>query len=369
MFNWLIKMAWRDSRRNKSRLLLFVSSIILGIAALVAIDSFSINLQQSINNEAKSLVGADLVVSSLQPLGIENEKMLDSLGGEQARELSFGSMVLFPGHEGTRFANVKAIRGNFPFYGKIATVPESSATSFRKGRKALVDKTIMLQFNVAVGDSIKIGEQMFLIEGSVTSIPGQAGIASSIAPTVIVPLEYIESSDLVQKGSRVNRNFYFKFDDNRNVEATIKPLESRLKTVKADYETVEKRKRTLGTAFSNLTDFLGLVGFIALLLGCIGVASAVHIYIKDKKPIVAVLRTLGASGKQAFLMYLIQICGMAIIGDWCGIGLRHTSCVADRIKRFSASSKHQQRYFVGRSYSGYCYGINRVAFVCIVVAH
>ena len=38
-FSWLLKMAWRDSRRNRSRLLLFVSSIILGIAAMVAIYS------------------------------------------------------------------------------------------------------------------------------------------------------------------------------------------------------------------------------------------------------------------------------------------------------------------------------------------
>ena len=321
MFNWLLLMAWRDSRKNRGKLLLFVSSIVLGIAALVAIDSFSINLQQSINNEAKSLVGADLVVSTLQPLGDDNQKMLDSLGGEQARELNFGSMILFPGHEGTRFASIKAIKGNFPFYGKISCVPESASTSFRNGKRALVDKTLLLQFNMNIGDSIKVGEETFLIEGSVTSVPGQAGIASSVAPTVVLPLEYIENSDLVQKGSRVNRNFYFKFADNVNPELVIKPLESRLKAVKADYETVEKRKKSLGTAFSNLTDFLGLVGFIALLLGCIGVASAVHIYIKDKKKIVAVLRTLGASGRQSFMMYLIQICGMALIGSIVGAAL------------------------------------------------
>jgi len=59
-FPWLVKMAWRDSRRNRGRLFLFVSSIILGIAALVAISSFGENLQTDINKEANKLLGADL---------------------------------------------------------------------------------------------------------------------------------------------------------------------------------------------------------------------------------------------------------------------------------------------------------------------
>ncbi|NVJ46061.1 MAG: hypothetical protein HWE07_03005, partial [Cytophagia bacterium] len=52
---WLLKMAWRDSRRSKSRLFLFISSIIIGIAALVAINSFSDNLKDDINSQAKEL--------------------------------------------------------------------------------------------------------------------------------------------------------------------------------------------------------------------------------------------------------------------------------------------------------------------------
>ena len=59
-FSWLLQMAWRDSRRNLGRLLLFISSIIIGIAALVAINSFSENLQADIDNQAQTLLGADL---------------------------------------------------------------------------------------------------------------------------------------------------------------------------------------------------------------------------------------------------------------------------------------------------------------------
>ena len=95
-FRWLLKMAWRDSRKNRSRLLLFVSSIILGIAALVAISSFGVSMQDEIEGEAKKLLGADLEVSDRQPFAEKARLLMDSLGGEQSKEVGFASMVMFP---------------------------------------------------------------------------------------------------------------------------------------------------------------------------------------------------------------------------------------------------------------------------------
>ena len=57
---WYLRMAWRDARQNKFKLLLFASSIILGVAALVSINSFSANLQDEVNQQSKELAGADL---------------------------------------------------------------------------------------------------------------------------------------------------------------------------------------------------------------------------------------------------------------------------------------------------------------------
>src|SRR5690606_16883384 len=87
------------------------------------------------------------------------------------------------------------------------------------------------------------------------------------------------------------------------------------------FDTVDERKQDIGEAFMNMNNFLNLIGFVALLLGCIGVASAVHIYIKDKLPTVAILRTLGTSGKQAFFIYLLQIVAMGLAGSMLGAAL------------------------------------------------
>ncbi|MHB1178362.1 MAG: ABC transporter permease [Daejeonella sp.] len=311
-------MAWRDSRRSRSRLFLFISSIIMGIAALVAIYSFEYNLRQDIDLQAKTLLGADLVIETNKDVKKEALPMLLSLGDERSEERTFASMIYFPKSQGTRLVNVRALKGAYPYYGDIETSPASASRAFRGNKQALVDKTLMLQFDANVGDSIKVGEVSFLIAGVLNKAPGQTGFAASVAPIVYIPLSYLEQTGLSQKGSRITYNFYYKFGQEVNVEKLAKKLEPRLEKAELDFETIESRKENTGRSFEDLTEFLALVGFVALLLGCIGVASAIHIYIREKINTIAVLRCLGASSKQAFIIYLIQIVGIGLLGSIIG---------------------------------------------------
>lgn len=317
-FRWLILMAWRDSRRNRSRLFLFISSIILGIAALVAIYSFEYNLRQDIDSQAKSLLGADMVIETNKTVKKNILPVLMALGDQRSEERTFASMIYFPKSEGTRLVNVRALKGGYPYYGVIETTPASAGHSFRDGQQALVDKTLMLQFDSNIGDSIKVGELNFMIAGVLNKAPGQTGFSASVAPVVYIPLQYLEQTGLSQKGSRINYNFYYKFDQNVDADLLVKKLEPRLEKAEMDAETVESRKENTGRSFEDMTEFLALVGFVALLLGCIGVASAIHIYIREKINTIAVLRCLGASSKQAFIIYLIQIVGIGLVGSVAG---------------------------------------------------
>lgn len=317
-FRWLLLMAWRDSRRNRSRLFLFISSIILGIAALVAIYSFEYNLRKDIDSQAKSLLGADLVIETNKTVKEEAMPLLGSLGKERSEERAFASMIYFPRNQGTRLVNVRALSGEYPYYGEIETSPAAASRTFRLGKSALVDKTLMLQFDVKPGDSIKVGEVTFQIAGVLNKAPGQTSFSASVAPIVYIPLSYLDETGLSQKGSRITYNFYYKFPEDVDVGKLVKKLEPRLEKAELDYETIESRKENTGRSFEDLTEFLALVGFIALLLGCIGVASAIHIYIREKINTIAVLRCLGASSWQAFLIYLIQIIGIGLIGSVIG---------------------------------------------------
>lgn len=316
--SWLWKMAWRDSRRSRSRLFLFTSSIILGITALVAINSFKESLFAAINSQAKGLLGADLVVRSSQPFDEETLPLLDSIGTNRSSECYFASMIYFPRSQGTRLVQVRALEGEFPYYGAIETDPVEASRTFRGKKQALVDQTLMLQFGVELGDEVKVGTETFEIVGRLQKIPGQTGITTTVAPVVYIPYEYVEQTGLLQKGSRINYLEYFKFEDEGYVKTVEETYEERFDQLGLRYDTVEEEKEDTGRAFSNLTGFLNLVAFVALLLGCIGVASAVHIYIKEKIASVAVIRCLGGTSKQAFFIFLIQIGIIGLFGAIIG---------------------------------------------------
>src|SRR3954470_1096188 len=108
MNSFIWKMAWRDSRSSRRRLLLFSISITLGIAALVSIGSFRHSLARAIDDQARSLIGADLVIESTRAFRPEDEQLLHSLGEPQARETRFTTMASFPKSNGTRLAHVRA---------------------------------------------------------------------------------------------------------------------------------------------------------------------------------------------------------------------------------------------------------------------
>jgi putative ABC transport system permease protein len=319
---WLVKMAWRDSRRNRARLFLFVSSIVLGIAALVAIYSLNDNLRATIDEQAAELLGADVELSGNQPPSQTLIALMDSIGGEQSQERSFASMIAFPKNGGSRLAQVKALEGDFPYYGQIETQPAAASRTFQAGQyQALVERTLLLQYNSQVGDSIQIGELRFQIVGMVEKAPGQTGISTSVAPSVYIPLRYLEQTTLLQKGSRIRHTYYFKLPKGTQAEPLMERIKGRIEAADYNYKTVESQKAETGRSFRDLSRFLTLVGFVALLLGCIGVASAIHIYLKEKIASIALLRCLGVRSSQAFLIYLIQVTGIGFAGSLFGAAL------------------------------------------------
>ncbi|HIB47864.1 MAG TPA: FtsX-like permease family protein [Flavobacteriaceae bacterium] len=313
-------MAYRDAKASRVRLLLFIASIVLGIAAVVAIQLLSDNLKNNIQLQSKSLMGADYIIDARQEPTQRAQEIIDSLQPD-AKEVNFVSMVAFPKNEGTKLVRVRGIEGAFPFYGTLETQPASAATSYQNEEGALVDATLMLQFNVEPGDSIKVGELTLPILGALKSIPGSTAISTSVAPTVVIPFQQIKATELLQFGSRKEYQFFYKASDTLDLEKFESKIEPMLDLEKADLDTHTSTSRRLGRRFENLSKFLNLAAFIALLLGCIGIASSVQIYIREKLTAIAVLKTMGASRLQSFLIFLIQISGIGIIGGLIGSGI------------------------------------------------
>lgn len=316
---WLFKMAWRDAKASKARLLLFMASIILGIAAVVSIQLFSQNLTANIQRQSKSLMGADFLIDTDQLPTARAQAIIDSLKPD-ASEVNFVSMVAFPKNNGTKLVRVRGLQGDFPFYGTIDTQPIAAATSYQTLGGALVDATLMLQYNLQTGDSLKIGEITLPIAGELNAIPGNTAVSSSVAPLVIIPFRLIADTELLQFGSRKEYQFYYK-QPNVDLAALEERLQPLLEAENADLDTHTSTSSRLGRRYDNVGSFLNLTAFIALLLGCVGIASSVNIYIKEKIKAIAVLKCLGASRKQSFLIFLIQIAGIGILGGFIGTAI------------------------------------------------
>lgn len=320
--NFILKMAWLDSRTSRRRLVLVSLSIVLGVAALVAIGSFSANLQRAIDDQSKGLLGADLAVKARATPSAEAEAFIDSIpGAERAREITFSSMAVFPSaaHR-TRLITVRAIEGAYPYYGDVKTAPAGAFARLGEGG-VLVEETIMRQFGLKAGDPLKLGEKVFVIAGALEQFPGDSAAVATLSPRVLVALPALEGTGLLGRGSLVRHAAYFKFDTGFDAEGFVAANRERLRELRLATDTVEERKRELGQALQNVQGFLSLVGFVALVLGAIGVASAIHVYVRQKITTVAVLRCLGASAWQSFAVYLVQGLALGFLGALVGAGL------------------------------------------------
>jgi putative ABC transport system permease protein len=317
-------LAWRESRTARRRLLLYMSSISLGVAALVAIDSFASNVQQSIRAQARDLMGGDVSFSYNAKLSAPLQSILDSLnmhGTPVATVVSFISMASDTRSGGTRLAQIKAVTPQYPFYGEIVTTPEGQWARLQQGPYVIVDPALLIALDARVGDSLAIGYVKFEIIGAITSMAGQSDASLVMAPRVFLPERYASETQLLGFGSRASYEWLVKLPPKISSTDWVKPLRAKFQNEHVHVVTVVQRETNIAESVQQLADFLGIVGLIALLLGGIGVASGVNAFVTRKIDTVAVLRCLGATSGQVLAIYVAQAAVMGFVGAAAGAAL------------------------------------------------
>lgn len=319
--SWIWKFAWRDGRSSQRKLFLSMASMVLGVAALVAVNSFSKALGRAVNEQSKALLGADLSIEGRQPFSTEAESLIAAIGGEQSRQVSFSSMAYFPKSGSMRLVQVRALQGRFPYYGAFETEPPGAAEKFQSTPEALVDRGLMLQFGARVGDSIRLGAGEFRIAGNLKKIPGESLALTLISPRVYIPMAFLDRTQLLQRGSIARYKVFFKLKPGADVERLVRDIAPKLSRLRLEADTVNKRKAAIGRPIDNLTRFLNLVGFIAALLAAVGVASGIHVYSREKISTIAILRCLGARPGETVAVFSLQAIAMGLVGSVLAIWL------------------------------------------------
>ena len=317
----LVGLAWRESRTARRRLLLYMSSISLGVAALVAIDSFAANVTDSVRDQSRALLGGDASLTSGDRYTPKVLHVLDSLkaaGVAQAQSTNFASMVLVPRSGGTRLVQVRAVSTDYPFYGKITSDPDAAWPALQSGPNVVVDPALLVSLDARIGDTVTLGMERFVITGTLKSVPGEVGISATIGPRVYIPERYLEKTRLLVFGSRADYETLFRLPNGTDQTKFAAGVRKAITGERARVRTVKDTEINLTQAIDQLRDFLGVVGLVALLLGGIGVASGVHAFVMRKIDTVAVLRCLGATSWQVLAIYVVQAALMGLIGAALG---------------------------------------------------
>lgn len=320
----LVSLAWRESRSTRRRLLLYMSSISLGVAALVAIDSFAANINRSVRAQSRALVGGDVSFTARQGWTKQTDALFDSLGKTGvtlARETSFASMATSKAKGTTRLAQVRGVTQTYPLYGEVTTDPAGRWADLQQRRVALVDPSLLIALDVAVGDSLQLGFASFEIVGSLVNVPGDPGMAAAIGPRIYIGDQYVADTKLLTFGSRADYEGFARLRPGVNAEDWLKAIRPTLDSARVRSRTVSESESSLTESIEQLANFLGIVGIVALLLGGVGVASGVNAWVARKIDIVAVLRCVGATSRQVLLIYATQAALMGLLGASIGAAL------------------------------------------------
>ena len=326
---FVASMAWREARASGRRLFLLTAAISIGVAALVAIESFTDNLRTAVEGQSRALLGGDLAVSlRTRPDSVFRDTLnaLARAAGsdpvrDEAEVVSFAGMAYVTRTEGTRLVRVSAITGGYPFYGQVRTEPAGAWARLNTDRATLVDPSFLTALGAEIGDTMALGESRFVIAGTVTSFPGDVGIRSAFGPRVFIPGRLLKETELLGFGSRAEYEWYLRTPatlDAREFTTTWRPA---IRALQGRLRSAVEEERDLQANLDQLGRYLGLIALIAILLGGIGVGSAVQVFVRRKRDSIAVLRCLGATSRQVFSVYLLQAALMGLAGSALGVVL------------------------------------------------
>lgn len=328
--NWRFAtaLAWREGKGALRKTGLHATAVAVGVGALVAVHGFRADAERSIQSQARTLLGADMRLSRRDSLPDSVRAVVDSLvaaGVQESDVVTVPSMVLAERSGTARLFQVRSVRGGWPFYGApTVQPPEAWPLDGRDG--AWVDPAVLVQLGAELGDTVLLGELRVPIVATVTDLPAEFGFETAIGPPVLVPAGLLQRAGLLGFGSLARHETYLATDDEEAPEAIRERYETLLRSSGTGYTTARRRAERLSNGLQGLSRYLGIVGLAALLLGGIGVASAVHVFVRSKLTSVAVLRCLGATRRLVLTAYVIQaaVVGVlgSIVGAMAGLGLQ-----------------------------------------------
>jgi putative ABC transport system permease protein len=325
---FVFRMLVRETRASWRRLLFFFLCVAIGVAAIAAMRSAIQNVRSGLAHEARTLTAADLVVQGTRAwdaaaLDILQRRLATAHVQAVTETIETPTMVrpADPAKAVARMVELQAVEPAFPLYGTV-TLAEGRpyAHALLEHGGVIVRPELLAQLGVTVGESIIIGQAPFEIRGVLDNEPGRRTGAFTLGPRVLIDTADLPRTGLLTFGSRARYQRLIRVSDQdlpRLTRELRDDFRGKFITVRNYRDTEDRVGRDLGTA----ENYLGLVGYIMVILGGIGVWSVTRVFIQQKLQSVAVLKCVGASAWQVLSVYVAQVLLLSALGSGLGLAL------------------------------------------------
>jgi putative ABC transport system permease protein len=332
---FVLRMAVRETRASWRRLLFFFICIAVGVAAIVALRSVIQNVRGVFGKEARSLIAADVLISTNRDWPSEARQTIDHRLQEagataQTETIETPTMVRPADASRTvaRMVELRAIQSAFPLYGTLdleGGQPYSHAMLKHLG--VLVRPELLTALNVKVGDQILIGKSAFTIRGVIKNEPGRSVGNFSLGPRILIDFDDLPATGLLSFGSRSRHVLLVKLPESR-IQPLLTTLQSDFKEEFISARSFRSTDDEVGRDFDRAENYLSLVGLVIVILGGIAVSSVTRVFVLQKLRSIAVLKCLGATSAQIIAVYLLQVMTLGLAGSLLGVGLARLAIAA-----------------------------------------
>ena len=325
---FVLRMALRETRASWQRLLFFFICIAVGVAAIVALRSVIQSVRAVFGTEAKSLIAADVLISTNRDWTPEARATIDrrlAQAGvlERTESIETATMVrpADPSRTLARMVELRAVQKAFPLYGTL-TLRDGQTYShdLLRGKGVLVRPELLAALEVRVGDQITIGQVPFTIRGIIVDEPGRRVGDFSLGPRVLIDYDDLADTGLLTFGSRARRVVLVRVPD-RAIDTLVTTLRADFRQEFVNARSYRASDDEIGRDFDRAENYLSLVGLVIVILGGIAVSSVTRVFVLQKMHGIAVLKCLGATSGQIIAIYMLQVMALGLAGSVLGVAL------------------------------------------------
>jgi len=318
-------IAWRDLKSAPGKFAFVVLSVAVGVAALVGVRGFSGSFRHTLSTDARSLLAGDLSARIFrQPTTDDNNKVATALRPDGAGVRSTWvtetvSMASVPPDPVPLLVSLKAVDPNaYPFYGQVALQPAMNLKQALAGNSAAVAEEFLIRLNARVGQTLHLGGKDFKITAVILQEPDRITSGAGMGPRVMISQASLAATGLIAPGSRASQRLLVQVPPSTDLTLVRKQLETALPDAQVmDYK---EGNPALNRGLDNATAILSLICLVAMVLGAIGVAMAMHSHLEQRMDMLAVLKAVGADSTDLLRIFLLQTMGLGLAGALLGVG-------------------------------------------------